>query len=102
MSTIYSEPGILMTKAESMSEPLSATFLIKNENDYWKELYRKTLATPLFYQLNHKYAKNTLPPEKAELFSVFDDNALLYCTSTYCSSPIYTIKDLEAFLKKNY
>jgi len=39
-------------------------------------------------------------PEKKELFDAFNENVLLFCTSTFCSAPIYQKEELLNFLKK--
>lgn len=100
VSTLSTEPGILSAAKEIANEPVSAAFMLKKGEELKSDYIKNTIAFPYFYFNSVVYAKETVPEDKKDLFAAFDTNFIVLCTSSYCSSPMSTIKDFKEFLFK--
>lgn len=97
---IIVEPGILTLSEEVEKEPLTGIYLVINLRNQDKALVQSMHQIPYFYYYAQAIRDFSVFPEKKELFESFNDNVLLFCTSTFCSAPIYQKEDLIQFLKK--
>lgn len=98
VNTIATEPGILSAVDELKSEPINAAFMLKTNDAFKDEYVKSTIAIPCFYFNSLVYTKETVVADKKDLFDAFDNNFAVLCTSSYCSSPMSSIKEFEAFL----
>ncbi len=90
----YSEPALLMLERELQDESTNYVFLQTDSgNDFSGALH---VVVP-FYSIVYTGELNSLPKDKQGLIAGFNENVLLMCTSSYCSSPIY---DLGSLMKK--
>jgi len=94
------EPGILTLSEEISSEPITGIYLIINPSFTNKDLIQSMHQIPYFYYYAQALTDISVFPEKKELFEAFNENVLLFCTSTFCSAPIYQKEELLNFLKK--
>ncbi|HPQ08532.1 MAG TPA: DUF255 domain-containing protein [Bacteroidia bacterium] len=95
---IIVEPGILTLAEELKKEPYSALYLVKNENQN-PILYQTILQTPKFYLLTYLMTEKNILKEKQELWEAFNDSVVLFCTSTFCSSPMKDEKEIKEFVR---
>ena len=90
----YTEPSLLLLEREIQEEPTNYVYLQRGKgNDFAGAM----LVVIPFYSIVYDGKLDELPKDKQELIEGFDENVLLMCTSSYCSSPIY---DLESLMKK--
>ncbi len=102
---ISTEPGILSASEEIKDEPITAAFMQKkaslSKDDPLKYDYiRECISFPHFYFSSAIYNKENIIEDKKELFESFDENFTVLCTSSYCSSPMFTTKEFLDFLYK--
>lgn len=93
----YSLPGILMLEEELNAEANQFVYL---RYDASANFLQKAKAMSKYNTVFREYTKTTLPQDKADLFSSFNQNVLFVCTSSYCSSPIFDEHGVKAFLNK--
>lgn len=90
----YTEPALLLLESEIQEEPTNYVYLQRgNGNDFAGAMH---VVVP-FYSIVYDGELESLPEDKQELIEGFNENVLLMCTSSYCSSPMY---DLESLMKK--
>lgn len=100
MKTLSTEPGILTAAEELKEEPTVAALMQKEDNRLEKPYLREVTAFPHYYFNGSVYGKTNVPEDKKDLFNSIDGSFMVLCTSSYCSSPMYTIKELSGFLYK--
>jgi uncharacterized protein YyaL (SSP411 family) len=71
---------------------------VKNDNQNPK-FYQTILQTPKFYLLTYLMTEKNILKEKQELWEVFNDSVVLFCTSTFCSSPMKDEKEIKEFVR---
>lgn len=98
VNTLSTEPGILSASEEIVSEPVNAAFMLKKDDALKADYIRSTIALPYFYFNSIVYTKENMVEDKKYLFEAFTTNFMVLCTSSYCSSPIATIRDFREFL----
>lgn len=98
---VVTEPGMLSALHEIGQEPLSATLLFYGHTPDTENMLRQTLASPVFYLLNHTYRdKNELPDEKKVLFEDFNQPVLFFCNSRFCSAPVFDSDGVAKYLRE--
>lgn len=100
VSTLSTEPGILSASEELSNEPISAAFMEKKGAELKGEYIQSAISFPYFYFNSVVYTKENVVEDKKDLFEAFDTNFMVLCTSSYCSSPMNTVKDFHDFLYK--
>lgn len=106
LNTLSTEPGILSAAEELSYEPINAAFMMKKapeagKPDILKAQYiTATIAFPRFYFNSVVYTKDNIIEDKKDLFESFDENFMVLCTSSYCSSPLFKLKEFNEFMYK--
>ena len=100
MNSISTEPGILSAAEELSYEPTNAALLIKKGEDLKAAFLTSSIAFPCFYFNSSVYTKDNIVEDKKDLFEAFDENFIVLCTSSYCSSPLVNQKTFVEFLYK--
>ena len=100
LNTLSTEPGILSAAEELKTEPTVAALMIKKGDDFKADYLQATIAYPQFYFNSMVYTKDNIIKDKQDLFDAFDTNFMILCTSSYCSSPLFTFIDFKDFLYK--
>ncbi|MDP3557904.1 MAG: DUF255 domain-containing protein [Bacteroidota bacterium] len=100
LNTLSTEPGILSAAEELSYEPINAALMLKKDESLTPDYLRETIAFPRFYFNSVIYNKETVIEDKKDLFDSFEDNFMVLCTSSYCSSPLFNIKDFTEFMYK--
>ncbi len=98
LKTLSTEPSILMAAKEIKTEPTTAAFMIKKNQDFKADYLAVTTGCPHFYFNSVVYTKDNIIEDKKDLFESFDDNFMILCTSSYCSSPTFSIQIFTDFL----
>lgn len=98
VSSIYSEPGLIMLFNELNSDPFHFVE-VSNANSF--ELIRDAYAMAPFYSVFEYYSSDRLP-QKYIQFEGLGDNVLFACTENYCSSPMYSHKEVSTFFITKY
>ncbi|GIV29854.1 MAG: hypothetical protein KatS3mg028_0920 [Bacteroidia bacterium] len=96
---IVVEPGIVTLFEELNTEPYTALFL--NFSDKPSNMEIPVLQLPLNYYLYQKATRNFIPESKKDIAESFTDrkeDVVLFCTSSFCSAPIYNENDLKSFI----
>ncbi|SFT43534.1 hypothetical protein SAMN05216474_0551 [Lishizhenia tianjinensis] len=94
MKTYYNEPAVLMLAQELKQEAFHYVNLKMEEENIAYEILK---AYAPFYSYLHSYAQGDLPLDKKELFEGFEVSTTLICTDRYCSPPVSTKKEAQAF-----
>ncbi|MEO6302394.1 MAG: thioredoxin domain-containing protein, partial [Bacteroidia bacterium] len=100
VNTLSTEPGIISASEELNTEPINAALMIKKNSLLMPDYLRETTAFPRFYFNSVIYDKGNVIEDKKDLFDSFDDNFMVLCTSSYCSSPLFNIKEFTEFMYK--
>ncbi len=100
VSTLSTEPGILSAAEELSYEPINAALMIKKDSSLIPDYLKETIAFPRFYFNSVIYDKGNIIEDKKDLFDSFDDNFMVLCTSSYCSSPLFNMKEFTEFMYK--
>ena len=100
VNSISTEPGILSAAEELSYEPTNAALLIKKGEDLKAAFLTSSIAFPCFYFNSSVYTKDNIIEDKKDLFEAFDENFIVLCTSSYCSSPLVNQKTFVEFLYK--
>lgn len=100
LSTLSTEPGILSAAEELSYEPINAALMLKKDNILTADYLKETIAFPRFYFSSVIYDKENVIEDKKDLFDSFDDNFMVLCTSSYCSSPLFNTKEFTEFMYK--
>ncbi len=100
VATLSTEPGILSAAEELSYEPISAALMLKKNNDLTADYLKETVAFPRFYFNSVIYTKENVIEDKKDLFDALDDNFMVLCTSSYCSSPLFNQKEFVEFMYK--
>ncbi len=100
VNNLSTEPGILSASEELGNEPVSAAFMQKKGEELKAEYVKSAIAFPYFYFNSVIYTRANVVEDKKDLFEAFDSNFMVLCTSSYCSSPMSTIKGFQDFLYK--
>ncbi|MBA2611221.1 MAG: thioredoxin domain-containing protein [Bacteroidetes bacterium] len=100
VSTLSTEPGILSAAEELTNEPIIAALMLKKNDDLTPGYLKETIAFPRFYFNSVIYDKGNVIEDKKDLFDSFDDNFMILCTSSYCSSPLFNPKEFSEFMYK--
>lgn len=100
INSMSTEPGILSAVEELGYEPINAALMVKKEKTLTAEYLKETIAFPRFYFNSVIYDKTNVIEDKKDLFNSFDDNFMVLCTSSYCSSPLFNIKEFKEFMYK--
>lgn len=95
----YHQPELLLLADEIKTEPYHFSYLEIAPLDPKEDPFRTCLAAAPFYSTFDKFSKDELPDNQKDFFESSEENALLICTSTFCSSPIYSKEDAIRFLK---
>ncbi len=93
------EPGIVSLNEEIHSEPFWGLYLVKDLNHKDYNLHKELLKIPLCYYYNYLMTSYNILKEKEEIWNTFDFNTVIFCTSSFCSSPLSLEKDIEQFVK---
>jgi uncharacterized protein YyaL (SSP411 family) len=101
ISSLTIEPGILTASEELNSEPNMAALIIKNGTALKSDYLQTSLSFPEFYFNSVIYTEKNIPADKLNLFDAYDKNFILLCTSSYCSSPLFTKASFADFLYKH-
>ena len=94
----YSEASLLLLANELKGEPTQYVYLNTGKGNEFNHVLQSMLP---FYSMVHIGKIHQLPKEKQKLFGSFNENVLFRCTSTYCSTPIYSEEELKKELNKN-
>ncbi|ANW94906.1 hypothetical protein AXE80_00735 [Wenyingzhuangia fucanilytica] len=94
----YSEASLLLLAYELKQEPTQYVYLDTGKGNEFNHALQSMLP---FYSMVYSGKIHQLPKEKQELFGSFKENVLFSCTSTYCSTPIYSEEELKKELNKN-
>lgn len=94
----YSEASLLLLANELKGEPTQYVYLNTGKGNQFNHVLQSMLP---FYSIIYSGKIHQLPKEKQELFGSFNENVLFSCTSTYCSTPIYSEETLKKELNKN-
>lgn len=98
---VSTEPGILSALGEVGKEPLSATLLFYGQTGDTERMLQQTLASPVFYLVNHTYADPTaLPEDKRTMFEGFNKPVLFFCTARFCSAPLFDSEGVQDYFAK--
>lgn len=97
---IIIEPGILTLLDEINSEPYFALYIVHNISQKNYALHRQLLQIPKFYLFNYLMTEYNVLKEKEDIFNAFNENTIVFCTSSYCSSPISNAQELSQFIRK--
>lgn len=92
---IIIEPGIVSLSEEINTEPYSGLYAIyqkENENENIKQIL---YAIPKFYYMPLVADNKNIPEDKKELLESFDKNVVLFCTSNFCSAPMFTENEVK-------
>lgn len=95
---ISTEAGILTAAEELSKEPTVALFMLKNTNSIKTKYITSCISFPQYYFNNYIYTDKTIGSDKIDLFSSHETNFMLICTSSYCSSPQFTIEGFNKLL----
>jgi len=101
INDITIEPGILTASEELNSELNTAALIIKNGNVLKSDYIKTSLSFPKFYFNDVIYTEKNIAADKLNLFDAYDKNFILLCTSSYCSSPLFTQASYIDFLYKH-
>ncbi|MBA3682926.1 MAG: thioredoxin domain-containing protein [Bacteroidetes bacterium] len=99
-NTLSTEPGILNAAEELNYEPINAALMLKKGDALTPDYLKETIAFPRFYFNSVIYDKGNVIEDKKDLFDSFDDNFMVLCTSSYCSSPLFNTKEFTEFMYK--
>lgn len=94
--TYYSEPAILSLAYELEVEPYSLVYYKPDNNSNY---LNKSKAMLPFYSLISIFGSNNIPDDKKDYVVGFEQDVILICTSTFCSSPMYNDKSIQEFFK---
>jgi uncharacterized protein YyaL (SSP411 family) len=94
----YSEASLLLLDNQLKGEPTQYVYLNTRKGNQFNHILQSMLP---FYSMIYSGQIHQLPKEKQELFESFNENVLFSCTSTYCSTPIYSEETLKKELSKN-
>ncbi|MCG8575345.1 MAG: DUF255 domain-containing protein [Flavobacteriales bacterium] len=84
------------------TEPYHAVLLINDQNSDWqKEMSRRLLLHRDQFIIVDCKDVNQLNEEDEMMYGGVEANTLFMCTDSYCSSPIYTVADLDDFLESS-
>lgn len=97
---LSTEPGILSASEEINTEPITAAFMQKKGDDLKEDYIRQCISFPHFYFSSAIYNKENVIEDKKDLFNSFDENFTVLCTSSYCSSPLFSTKEFIEFMYK--
>lgn len=94
----YSEASLLLLHKELQKEPNQYVYLNTGKGNNFSNTLQSMVP---FYSLVYVGRLPQLPKEKQELIASFEENVLFSCTSTYCSTPIYSEVSLKKEFNKN-
>ncbi|MGY5354970.1 DUF255 domain-containing protein [Wenyingzhuangia sp. IMCC45467] len=94
----YSEASLLLLQQELQKEPNQYIYLNTGTGNNFSNYLQSIVP---FYSLVYTGKLDLLPKEKQELIKSFNKNVLFSCTSTYCSTPIYSEETLKKEFNKN-
>ena len=95
---IITEPGIVSLSEEIKTEPYFGLYLVKSVSQKDYAIHRKLLQTPLFYYFNYLMTPLNILPEKQDIWDGFNDNTVVFCTSSFCSNPLQSPEEIENFV----
>ena len=98
VEAIIVEPGILSASEELKNEPMCAALIVKNGNALKSDFISTCISFPRFYFDSHIYIEKNIPADKLSLFDAFDKNFIILCTSSYCSSPLFSKEAFKDFI----
>jgi uncharacterized protein YyaL (SSP411 family) len=98
VSKIATEAGILSAAGELQHEPTIAAMMLKKESSLKDAYIAASISFPQFYFNNVVYTDKTIGSDKIDLFDAYDQNFMILCTSSYCSSPQFTIDTYKKLL----
>jgi hypothetical protein len=93
------EAGILTAVEELQLDPTLAVMMLKKDNSMKSNFIATCISFPQFYFNNVVYTHKTIGSDKIDLFDAYDKNFMIVCTSSYCSSPEFT---MDAYNKLLY
>lgn len=95
-------PLLFRAEKELKQDPFHAQYIADNSANKLREDYLKAiLLNPNPYFIFDVLTLGEMKPADADFYGNFDVGTLFMCTSSYCSSPIYSKKDLITFLRAN-
>lgn len=100
INSMSTEPGILSAVEELSYEPINAALMVKKGDALIADYLKETTAFPRFYFNSVIYNKENVIEDKKDLFDSFDENFMVLCTSSYCSSPLFNTKEFSGFMYK--
>lgn len=93
-------PLLQLADEQLNEEAYHAVFLTDGNNDkLGREFYKKILLHPSQYFVFEYLPMDEMNEEQQMMYGGLPAGTLFMCTSSYCSAPIYEVKDLEQFLK---
>jgi len=98
VKTLRTEAGILSAAEELQEEPTVAAIMLKKENSLKAKYILASISFPQFYFNNIVYTNKTIGTDKIDLFDAYDKNFMILFTSSYCSSPQFTIDAYKKLL----
>jgi len=98
VAKLATEAGILSAAEELQQEPTVAALMLKKENSLKANYIVASISFPEFYFNNVVYTDKTIGTDKIDLFDAYDQNFIVLCTSSYCSSPQFTIDTYKKLL----
>lgn len=98
VQTLSTETGILSAATELSEEPFVAVYMSKNTNPLREAYIKSCIAFPKFYFSNEDFTEKTITSNKVGLFESYDKNFMILSTSTYYSSPYFTIDKFNKLL----
>jgi uncharacterized protein YyaL (SSP411 family) len=95
---LSTEAGILSATEELSKEPTIAALMLKNNTTLKPYFTTASISFPQFYFNNMVYTDKTIGSDKIDVFDAYDKNFIILCTSSYCSSPQFTIDAYKQLL----
>lgn len=92
----YSQPSLLLLQKELEVEPTQYVYLNRGKGESFENTIRSMIP---FYSILISGKLESLPQEKQDLIASFEENVLLMCTSSTCSSPLFTAESLRKKLQ---
>ncbi|MEW6773338.1 MAG: DUF255 domain-containing protein [Bacteroidota bacterium] len=95
---IIIEPGILSLREEVVEEPYIGLYVVHKLNEIDNNVVRALLKVPKFYMFSFTMKDKNDFPDKEDIWDSMDNNVVFFCTSTFCSSPLFSDKEINQFL----
>ncbi|GIV27396.1 MAG: hypothetical protein KatS3mg027_1210 [Bacteroidia bacterium] len=98
-NSIIIEPGIVSLYEEINSEHYYALYIVKKLEEKNYAIHRELIQIPFFFAYNYLMTPYNILKEKEDIWNAFETNTTVFCTSSFCSSPLINATEIQNFVK---